>query len=60
MVVRVDTQTTNLFVVFFINSDFVDSGVDLPIYFFSAHGNMPFFLCQLCFLENGLGYYIAR
>lgn len=34
MVVRVDTQTTNLFVVFFIDSDFVDSGVDLPIYFF--------------------------
>lgn len=34
MVVRVDTQTMNLFVVFFINSDFVDSGVDLPIYFF--------------------------
>lgn len=60
MVVRVDTQITNFFVVFFMNSDFIDSGVDLSIFSFSAHGNLLFFLCRLWFLENGLGYYVAR
>lgn len=53
MVVRVDTQTTNLFVVFFIDSGFVDSGVDLPIYFFLHMEICHSFYVYYAFLKMG-------